>query len=45
MMIAEGAFQVDCQVELRKTVKMRAVQQVGLGDARIRVIPAGAGQA
>ena len=41
MMIADGLVQVDGQVELRKTAKMRAGQVVQLGDAQIRIAAAG----
>jgi ribosome-associated protein len=41
VLISEGAVQVDGQVELRKTAKMRAGQVVALGDMRIRVVGEG----
>ena len=41
MLISDGAVQVDGQTELRKTAKMRAGQQVTLGDARIRLVGEG----
>lgn len=37
MMIAQGEVQVDGQVELRKTCKIRVGQWVEVGDARITV--------
>lgn len=36
-LVASGSVQVDGQVELRKTCKIRAGQVVGLGDVEIRV--------
>jgi ribosome-associated protein len=42
MMITDGAVQVDGQIELRKTAKIRADQLVALGEARIRVLAGGA---
>ena len=36
-MVAEGRVQVDGQLELRKTCKIRAGQVVGLAGKRIRV--------
>lgn len=39
MMVAEGMVQVDGQVELRKTAKMRAGQQVLVQGQRILVLP------
>jgi ribosome-associated protein len=36
-LVAEGLVQVDGQVELRKTAKIRAGQSVQLGDDRIQV--------
>ena len=41
MLITEGQVQVDGQLELRKTAKMRAGQVVALGDARVRVVGEG----
>ena len=38
MLITDGAVQVDGQVELRKTAKIRAGQQVRFGEAKIRVV-------
>jgi ribosome-associated protein len=35
--VASGAVSVDGKVELRKTCKIRAGQEVALGDVRIRV--------
>lgn len=40
MMVAEGMVQVDGQVELRKTCKLRPGQQVAVGNTRIRLIAA-----
>lgn len=40
MIIGEGHVRVDGQVELRKACKIRAGQQVALGDVRIRVLAA-----
>ena len=39
-MIAAGRVQVDGQVELRKTCKIRAGQVVALSGARLRVLAA-----
>jgi ribosome-associated protein len=39
MMITEGLIQVDGQIELRKTAKIRAGQVVTLQGARIKVQP------
>ena len=36
-MVASGAVKVDGKRELRKTAKIRAGQQVELGDVRIKV--------
>ncbi len=41
MIIGEGHVTVDGEVELRKACKIRAGQQVELGDVRIRVLAAG----
>jgi ribosome-associated protein len=38
MLIAAGEVQVDGQVELRKTAKIRAGQVVGFGGQQVRVI-------
>jgi len=38
MLIAAGEVQVDGQVELRKTAKIRAGQVVGFGSQQVRVI-------
>lgn len=38
--VASGAVSVDGVVELRKTCKIRAGQQVSLGDVRISVVSA-----
>lgn len=38
MMVAEGSVAVDGQVELRKTCKIRAGQQVSVGELQIRVV-------
>lgn len=40
-LVASGAVQVDGLVELRKTAKIRAGQQVRVGDVAIRVRAAG----
>jgi ribosome-associated protein len=40
-LIVEGQVLVDGQTELRKTRKLRAGQQVGLGDVRVTVRGAG----
>lgn len=40
-MVAAGRVEVDGQVELRKTCKIRAGRVVALHDARVRVIGAG----
>ena len=40
MIIGEGHVRVDGQVELRKACKIRAGQQVALGDVLIRVLAA-----
>ena len=37
MMVASGAVKVDGKQELRKTAKIRAGQQVAVGDVRITV--------
>ncbi len=37
-LVASGAVRVDGAVELRKTCKIRAGQQVEVGDASIRVL-------
>jgi ribosome-associated protein len=42
MMVAQGEVQVDGQVELRKTCKIRIGQVVEVGDARIHVQSAAA---
>ncbi|MGB3394149.1 MAG: RNA-binding S4 domain-containing protein [Stenotrophomonas sp.] len=39
--IGEGQVRVDGAVELRKACKIRAGQQVELGEVRIRVLAAG----
>lgn len=44
-MVSEGLVQVDGQIELRKTCKLRAGQSVTLADARIRVLAPGAAAA
>jgi len=36
-LIVDGQVRVDGQTELRKTCKLRAGQQVSLGDVRVRV--------
>jgi ribosome-associated protein len=41
LMVADGLVEVDGQVELRKTAKIRAGQVVCMGDARIEVTPEG----
>jgi ribosome-associated protein len=38
MIVASGAVAVDGKQELRKTCKLRAGQQVSLGDIRIQVV-------
>lgn len=38
--VADGRVQVDGQMELRKTCKIRAGQVVALADVRIRVLAA-----
>ncbi|GJI95739.1 RNA-binding protein [Rugamonas sp. FT107W] len=38
MMVAEGGVKVDGKQELRKTAKIRAGQQVSVGDVRISVV-------
>lgn len=38
MMIADARVQVNGQIELRKTCKIRAGQVVALGDSRIQVL-------
>lgn len=40
MMVASGLVSVDGKKELRKTCKIRAGQQVSIGDVRISVEPA-----
>lgn len=40
-LITAGQVRVDGQTELRKTCKLRAGQQVSLGDVRVRVRGAG----
>ncbi|KQQ45343.1 RNA-binding protein [Duganella sp. Leaf126] len=40
MMVASGDVKVDGKQELRKTAKIRAGQQVTVGDIRISVDPA-----
>ena len=40
-LIAAGEVQVDGQVELRKTCKIRAGQRVTLGDQAVRVVADG----
>lgn len=37
-LVANGAVRVDGAVELRKTCKIRAGQEVQVGDTRIRVL-------
>lgn len=37
-LVAAGLVQVDGQVELRKTCKLRAGQQVRFADAHIRIV-------
>ncbi len=37
VLVASGAVKVDGKKELRKTAKIRAGQQVSVGDVRIRV--------
>jgi ribosome-associated protein len=39
VMVASGAVKVDGKQELRKTAKIRAGQQVTVGDVRISVDP------
>ena len=39
MMVASGAVKVDGKQELRKTAKIRAGQQVTVGDVKISVDP------
>jgi ribosome-associated protein len=39
MMVASGAVKVDGKQELRKTAKIRAGQQVTVGDIKISVDP------
>jgi ribosome-associated protein len=39
-LVASGTVTVDGKVELRKTAKIRAGQQVSVGDLRIRVVAA-----
>jgi ribosome-associated protein len=39
-MVADGLVQVDGQLELRKTCKLRAGQVVSLTGARVRLLPA-----
>ena len=39
MMVASGDVKVDGKQELRKTAKIRAGQQVSVGDVRISVDP------
>ena len=41
MIIGEGQVRVDGEVELRKACKIRAGQQVQLGEVSIRVLAAG----
>jgi ribosome-associated protein len=38
MMIAQGEVQVDAQVELRKTCKIRVGQRIEVGDTQITVV-------
>jgi ribosome-associated protein len=38
MMIAQGEVQVDAQVELRKTCKIRPGQRIDVGDTQITVV-------
>jgi len=40
VLVASGAVEVDGQVELRKTCKIRAGQVVTVGDISIKVMPA-----
>jgi ribosome-associated protein len=40
MIVASGDVKVDGKQELRKTAKIRAGQQVSLGDVRISVVAA-----
>jgi len=40
-LVASGAVKVDGKQELRKTAKIRAGQQVSLGDVRISVVAEG----
>lgn len=40
MIVASGDVKVDGKKELRKTAKIRAGQQVSLGDVRISVVAA-----
>ena len=44
MLIAAGEVQVDGQVELRKTAKMRAGQVVSFGGQQVKVVPGPAGR-
>lgn len=41
VLVANGAVKVDGKQELRKTCKIRAGQQVSIGDIRISVVPEG----
>jgi ribosome-associated protein len=43
VLVASGAVKVDGKQELRKTAKIRAGQQVSIGDVRISVTQAGDG--
>jgi ribosome-associated protein len=40
MLVAAGEVKVDGEVELRKTCKIRAGQEVRIGDSRIQVLAA-----
>lgn len=42
VLVASGAVKVDGKQELRKTAKIRAGQQVSIGDVRISVVAEGA---
>jgi ribosome-associated protein len=41
VLVASGAVKVDGKQELRKTAKIRAGQQVSIGDVRISVVAEG----
>jgi ribosome-associated protein len=41
MLVAAGKVKVDGSIELRRSCKLRAGQQVEAGDVKIEILPAG----